>query len=424
MKSPFVVRSATLAVVFLAWGAFIGIPQHAHAQGSEIVKSVIQRLARGTEEASKLGRGAEDLSRLCGATRLTEIGKLGTTVEQAVEISGRTGTQLTKVATTTEGLSGLTEAIEAEAKLAAGTRAGRPVVGPTTGIFRISPEEAFKLAEQGYVPRGSLFSDEFAEAFRQEVDRLIDKGLINPAKDRVLNGEPTEWIINLGVVWGNGPGSKIMQESPLFKQMFEELQEFGRSYNAIREQMIASGKVTAEEAPAIAVDGAEMNINLVIGLPGHQWSGLHLHRDMLRFNDSLTALNEESIRHAAVTSRAFTFSGYSRPIAEDGTRMNDMGGALPFMLRQSTRNAGDRAIFDIVPAHHNTGAFFFPHTTHGVARMPEIGPTGGPSIRYSFQVFFPELEAWEKALVPRIESGELARELEDAAKATGQTGWR
>ena len=101
-----------------------------------------------------------------------------------------------------------------------------------------------------------------------------------------------------------------------------------------------------------------------------------------------------------------------------------MGGALPFMLRGSTRNAGDKAIFDVVPAHHNTGAFFFPHTTHGVGRMPAVGPQGGASIRYSFQVFFPELETWTKAIEPRIASGELARELEEAAKATGQTGWR
>ena len=57
----------------------------------------------------------------------------------------------------------------------------------------------------------------------------------------------------------------------------------------------------------------------------------------------------------------------------------------------------------------NTGVFFFPHTLHGVGRMPEIGPAGGPSMRYSFQVFYPERETWNRLIKPRIDVGERVR---------------
>lgn len=400
-------------IVLLFVALLLSAPAVAHAQGGGgvVVRRVLETLAKDGDVAGQM----------CRVGRLSEIGKLNQTLTMAQltalkQVEGPiTSAQLSEL-----GLEGLMTEIEAEAASAA----LKDVVGPETGILRITPEEAVKLAKQGYVPRGELFTPEFADAFANEIDRLIDAGLLKPAADRVLNGQPTEWIVNLGIVWGNGPGSRIMQESPLLKSMFEELQEFGRSYNAVREQMIASGLVKAADAPPIAVEGAEMNVNLVIGGPGHQWTGLHMHRDMVRFNDSLIALDKEGVRHAAITARAFTFSGYARPLGEDGGRMNDAGGALPFFLRDATHNPGDKKIFDVVPAHHNTGAFFFPHTTHGVGRMPEVNTYGVPSMRYSFQVFFPEETTWNTLIKPRIESGELARELEQAAKTTGQTGWR
>lgn len=87
------------------------------------------------------------------------------------------------------------------------------------------------------------------------------------------------------------------------------------------------------------------------------------------------------------------------------------------MVRDGVKHPGDRGVFDVVLAKHNTGAWFFPHTVHGVARM-----TPG-SLRYSFQAFFPRRDVWERDIRPRIARGELARELTEAARH-GRIGWR
>jgi len=269
----------------------------------------------------------------------------------------------------------------------------------------ISGDEPELLAAQGYVGRNPLFESDFADDLMSEVDRLIEKGVIKPAPDRIVNGQPTEWIAIMGIMSGNGPGSEIFQESPLLWQLFQDMQAFGESFNAVREKLLATGKVKPEEVPEIATRGIEMNVNRVVGAPQARWSGLHLHRDMTRFIDSLLAMPPQSVRHAAIRARALTVSGYARPVGLDGNRRNDLGGALTFHVRSGAKHAGDRDVFDVVAANHNTGAFFFPQTTHGVARMTPGG------IRYSFQAFFPAMAAW-KVIERRIAAGELRRELE------------
>jgi hypothetical protein len=275
----------------------------------------------------------------------------------------------------------------------------------TSHIRPISGDEPELLATQGYVGRKPLFDSHFADDLMLEVDRLIERGVIQPAPDRIVNGQPTEWIAIMGIMSGNGPGSEIFNESPLLWQLFQDLQAFGESFNGIREKLLATGRAKPEEVPAIASRGMEMNVNRVVGAPQARWSGLHLHRDMTRFVNSLQALGPDSVRHAAIRARALTVSGYARPVGADGNRRNDLGGALSFHLRPAARRAGDRDVFDVVAADHNTGAFFFPHTTHGVARMTPGG------IRYSFQAFFPAMVEWN-AIERRISAGELRRELE------------
>ena len=186
---------------------------------------------------------------------------------------------------------------------------------------------------------------------------------------------------------------------------FHEMQQLAADYNRLRPLLISTGWVSAEEVPVLSTLGMELNINKVIGSLDAQWSGLHMHQDTHSFTPGLEALPEESIRHTAIRGRAFTVSGYARPLGPDGRRRNDAGGALPFLVRPKSRNPGDRAVFDIVPAFHNTGAFFFPHTTHGVGRMPATD-----SVRYSFQAFYPSAEVWSE-LLPRISAGELREEL-------------
>jgi hypothetical protein len=82
------------------------------------------------------------------------------------------------------------------------------------------------------------------------------------------------------------------------------------------------------------------------------------------------------------------------------------GGGLPFLVRESARNPGDKAVFDLVAADHNTGASFFPHTTHGVGRMP-----ARESVRYSFQSFYPAAQAWNR-ITWRLAFGDHAHRLQ------------
>jgi hypothetical protein len=254
----------------------------------------------------------------------------------------------------------------------------------------LTPAEARDLALRGYVPRSALFNDEFANAFAEEIDSLIAQAVIRPSADRMVKGVPTEWIANLGIVARRGPEAEIFKISPLLADLYAALQEFGESFSQLRAVMIETGCIGEDEVQELAVEGMELNVNRVIGAREAVWTGLHLHTDDARFSPALRALDISTIAHDAVRARAFTVSGYARRRGENGAPLNDMGGALPFFVRSGARNPGDQAVFDIIPADHNAGAFFFPKTVHGVSRMVEGG------VRYSFQAFFPSARAWRK----------------------------
>lgn len=268
----------------------------------------------------------------------------------------------------------------------------------------MSAHDVMELVVRGYVPRAPLLSPELAAALPAEIDRLIADGAFKAPPERVIAGQPTEWILQLGVVWGRPPGSITEGRSPVLGQLWHALQQLGRSYNAASAGLIDAGLATADVMPALALDGMELVVNRVVGTGAAAWSGLPLHTDDARFNAALRALRPGSVRHDQVRGRVLTVSGYARPLGPDGARMNDLGGALPFVVRPGARNPGDAAVFDIVPAHHNTGVVFLPRTVHGVGRMP------AGSVRYSFQAFYPSQPAWQ-AIARRIEAGELDREL-------------
>jgi len=271
----------------------------------------------------------------------------------------------------------------------------------------MSASDAAELAVRGYVPRAPLLSSELAAALPAEIDRLIAEGIFEAPGDRIVAGQPTEWILQLGVVWGRPPAQLTGARSPLLGRLWQALEDLGRSYNATSAAAIDAGLATADTMPALAPDGMELVVNRVVGTRAAAWSGLPLHTDDSRFNNALRALGEGSVRHDQVRGRVLTASGYARPLSPSGERMNDLGGALPFIVRPQARNPGDAAVFGIVPAHHNTGVIFFPRTVHGVGRMP------AGSVRYSFQAFYPSRAAWA-VIAQRIASGELERELATA----------
>lgn len=282
----------------------------------------------------------------------------------------------------------------AEARAAAGA----PAPAPLPGFTLPGEREAVSLARLGYVAFDPLMSAAFADALPAEVDRLIAAGLFTAPADRLVDGTPTEWLANLGLVAGNGPGSPVFTASPLLRALFAGLQELGRRYNDLRPVLLASG-VPEAEAPEIAVEGMELNVNKVIP----PWSGLHPHQDHHRFTAAAQRVLPGDVRHAAMRARVFTISGYARPRGPDGNPLNDAGGALTFYVRRGARSAEEKAIHDVVLAAHNTGAAFFAHTLHGVARMTRPG-----SVRYSFQAFFPEASAWRE-IAARLLGGEEAR---------------
>jgi hypothetical protein len=272
---------------------------------------------------------------------------------------------------------------------------------PLSLLGPFTDHEAMWLARDGYITRAALLESAFADNLPTVIDREIAAGRIIPARDRIVNGVPTEWIVSIGSIHGSGshelPHGEIAIE---FQMLFKALQELGRTYNAVLATMLASGRINEEDAAPIAAEGMEMNVNRTVGTNSAQWSGLHLHDDRTRFNRGLQAIPANSVHHDTVKARALTVSGYARPVAADGSRMNDLGGALPLILKETARNPGDKGVLDIVPAHHNTGALFYPGTVHGVARMP----IGG--VRYSFQAFFPLQSAWTD-IERRIHDGEL-----------------
>lgn len=253
------------------------------------------------------------------------------------------------------------------------------------------------LGRQGYVPFSPLLATAFADRLPGEVDRLAAEGLLTAPADRRVHGEPTELIVNLGTVAGATLDAPIFRRSPVLDALFRALQNFGRSFNALRPVLLANG-VTPEEAPELAVEGMELNVNRV----QPPWSGLHPHQDHHRFTAAAQRLSADTLRHAAVRGRVFTVSGYARRTRADGSPANDLGGALTFYVRRGVRGPEDKAVHDVVAADHNTGAAFFAHTLHGVSRMTAPG-----SVRYSFQAFYPSRTAWE-AIAKRIAGGELA----------------
>jgi hypothetical protein len=101
-----------------------------------------------------------------------------------------------------------------------------------SGLLPITVGEALTLARQGYSLRNPLFDPVFADAFIEEIDRLIGLELIRPAPVRIVDGQPTAWVTVLGAVLGNNFNGPVFQASPRMRNLFEELQTFGRSYNA------------------------------------------------------------------------------------------------------------------------------------------------------------------------------------------------
>ena len=277
---------------------------------------------------------------------------------------------------------------------------------PECSLRTFSSRELAALISAGRVTRLNIFDEECANQMPAEIDRLIREGLILPAKDRIASDEtPLEWITSQGAVWDvYGRESRVLTESVPLSALYEAMIAFAESYNRTLEKGEGNGLPLA-----IAPEGMEMNVNCVVGGPAAQWSGLHPHQDMKRFTDGLRALPPESIRHAAVRARALTISVYFRRTTEHHQRMPSTGGALTFTTPEPARGPGERNVFDIVLADHNTGAIFLPSTIHGVARMPVM-----PDIRYSAQAFFPEKAVWESEIMPRIDSGELVRELDQA----------
>jgi hypothetical protein len=251
--------------------------------------------------------------------------------------------------------------------------------------------DAPDLGLKGFTLRNPFLPASFADRLPDNIDEAIKAGTITPPADRIVDGRPTEWIMSVAPVRGNGPGSTAYAALPPWsRSLYEGLQKFAMGYEAVRARMIELGLVTEAEAPAIAVGGMEMNVNKVV----EGWSGLRTHRDDARFSAALQGIALETTRHAAVRARVLSMTGYARRPNGMGQR-DDRGGDLPFQVRQGARNPGDGAVFDIVRAAHNTGAVFFAHTIHGVARMP-LGTE-----RYSFQAFFPARDAWE-AIARRI----------------------
>ena len=71
---------------------------------------------------------------------------------------------------------------------------------PAAGLQPLSPQDAAELLARGYVRRAPLLSDELAAALPAEIDRLIAEGELAVPPDRVVAGQPTEWIAPRGSI--------------------------------------------------------------------------------------------------------------------------------------------------------------------------------------------------------------------------------
>lgn len=246
------------------------------------------------------------------------------------------------------------------------------------------------LGKTGYVPLEGRLPSDLIDHLPCRVDRLIAAGDMMTPKDRIVAGQPTEHLLSLGTLYGRPLGSRVFQGAPWLACLFQALQGVGESFNARRAALLAQGLVAEHEAPEVAVEGMELNLNRVV----HGWTGLHPHQDHHRFTQAARRIDRDSTLHRLQGARVLTVSGYARPAGPDGRRMDDLGGALTFYLRPHERGPADGAIHDVVAARHGSAAIFLARTVHGVSRMHLPG-----SVRYSFQAFFPARSTWE-ALQP------------------------
>lgn len=239
------------------------------------------------------------------------------------------------------------------------SRAARQRTIPASMVDMTDAEMA-SLMKRGYATRAPMFDEAFADGLAVEIDRLIEAGVVRPAPDRIVNGVPTEWFANTGPGASHSNGESPFQTSPVLAMLYASIVRFGESFNRVRAQLIEAGAIRAGDVPELACEGVELNVNRVVGIPDAVWSGLHLHTDDTRFTPGLRALDTASLAHRAVRARVFTISGYARRRAADGSPQNDLGGALPFIIKAQGAGDANATSVDIVPAHHNTGAFFFP----------------------------------------------------------------
>ena len=86
---------------------------------------------------------------------------------------------------------------------------------PVPVLSPLSAADALALAKRGYVTRAPLLPPELADALPFEINRLIGEGLLLAAPDRIVDGQPTEWVSNLGTVWGADPDGEILTAIPL-----------------------------------------------------------------------------------------------------------------------------------------------------------------------------------------------------------------
>lgn len=243
------------------------------------------------------------------------------------------------------------------------------------------------LGRTGYIPLAPILPMEFIDALPDEVDRLISAGHLRAPADRVIDGRPTEHLLNVRATAGGPRASSALAASPRLTGLFGALQRVGEAYNARRTSWISAGLLAPEEAPEVSIDGMELNVNRVTA----GWTGLHPHQDQNRFTEAARRVPTTSLQHQLQAARVLTISGYARPVGPDGGRLDDLGGALTFFVRAHERGPADGAIHDVVAARHGTGAIFLARTTHGVSRMNVPG-----SVRYSFQTFFPAQSVWDK----------------------------
>ena len=254
----------------------------------------------------------------------------------------------------------------------------------STDIIRTTAKPNFAMLDRihndGYMAIDGLFAEDYANIIVNEINRLIDAGIITALLENNIDDQSTEWLRSTGAAFGEADGGILYRRSLAFRQMFDALKDWARSYNRIASQ---------QGRAMIAADGIELYWNKVI----NNWSGLKLHRDNRRFTSALMAFDQSDFRHQALLLRKITISGYFRERDQSGERASDSGGALVVHLPADRLPPSKKGSFDVLLSDHNQGAVFLgDDCLHGVSRMTNAG------VRYSFQAFFPELRAWQALL--------------------------